>query len=55
VLNNSNTSVKLNLNTGDAFENGIELQDQLSDKHISIEQQQIADLAIPAFGAMILA
>ena len=55
VLNNSNAAVKLNLSTGNAFENGTELQDQLSDVHVSIEQQQIADLVIPAMGAMILA
>jgi len=55
VLNNSNAAVKLNLSTGNAFENGTELQDQLSDVHVRIEQQQIADLVIPAMGAMILA
>ena len=55
VLNNSNAAVKLNLSTGNAFENGTELQDQLSDVHVSIELQQIADLVIPAMGAMILA
>ena len=55
VLNNSNAAVKLNLSTGNTFENGTELQDQLSDVHVRIEQQQIADLVIPAMGAMILA
>lgn len=55
VLNNNKAAVKLTLNTGDAYENGTELQDQLSDKNAIIEQQQINDLAVPAYGAMILA
>ena len=55
VLNNSNSAVKLNLATGDAFANGVELQDQLSDNHYAIDQQQITDLAVPPMGAMILA
>jgi hypothetical protein len=55
ILNNSDAAVRLSLATGDAFEEGSELQDQLSDKHISVEQQQISDLTIPALGAMILA
>ncbi len=55
ILNNSESVKKLNLATGEAYENGIELQDQLSDKHFNIEQQQITDLTVPAMGAMILA
>jgi len=55
VLNNTNAPVKLNLATGDAYENGTELQDQLSDNHITVEQQQVIDLTVPAMGAMILA
>lgn len=55
VLNNSNAAAKLDLATHNAFENGTELQDQLSDNHFSIDQQQITDLAIPAMGAMVLA
>ena len=55
VLNNSNSAVKLNLAMGDAFANGVELQDQLSDNHYTIDQQQITDLAVPPMGAMILA
>ena len=53
VLNNTNAAVKLTLSTGDAYENGTELQDQLSDRNVIIEQQQINDLAVPAMGAMI--
>jgi glycosidase len=55
ILNNSDAAVKLNLATGDAYKNGTELQDQLSDKHVIIEQQQVNNLAVPAFGALILA
>jgi len=55
ILNNSDAAVKLTLATGNTFEDGSELQDQLSDKHVIIEQQQVNDLAVPAFGAIILA
>jgi len=55
ILNNANAAVKLNLATGDAFEDGVELQDQLSDNHCIVEQQQITDLTVPPMGAMILA
>lgn len=55
ILNNTDSAVKLNLATGDAYENGTELQDQLSDNHYSIEQQKITDLTVPAISAMILA
>ena len=55
ILNNTDSAVKLNLATSDAYEDGTELQDQLSDNHFSIEQQHIADLSVPAMGAMILA
>jgi neopullulanase len=55
VLNNANAAVKLNLAMGDAFEDSVELQDQLSDKHVRVEQQQITDLTVPPMGAMILA
>lgn len=55
ILNNANTAVKLNLATGDAFEDGVMLQDQLSDNHCIVEQQQITDLTVPAMSAMILA
>lgn len=55
ILNNANAVVKLNLAMGDAFEDGVELQDQLSDKRVRVEQQQITDLTVPPMGAMILA
>lgn len=55
VLNNSDNSVKLSLNVGDFFEEGAELQDQLSDKHCVVERQQINDLSVPTMGAVILA
>ncbi len=55
VLNNSDNSIKLSLNVGDFFEDGAELQDQLSDKHCVVERQQINDLSVPTMGAVILA
>ena len=55
VLNNSNQPVKFDLPTGNAFEDGAELQDQLSESHYTITQQQVKDLSVPAMGALILA
>ena len=55
VLNNSNQPVKFDLPTGNAFEDGAELQDQLSESHYTITQQQVKDLSVPAMGSLILA
>lgn len=55
VLNNSNQPVKFDLPTGTAFEDGAELQDQLSESHYTITQQQVKDLSVPAMGSLILA
>jgi len=54
VLNNTNAPQKLSLPTGSVYEEGAELQDQLSDSHFLVQQQQIPDLTIPAMSAMIL-
>ena len=54
VLNNTNAPQKLSLPTGSVYEEGVELQDQLSDSHFLVQQQQIPDLTIPAMSAMIL-
>ena len=55
VLNNTSNPLNLNLHVGEFFADGTELQDQLSDKHCVIDQQQISNLAVPTMSAVILA